>query len=82
MRNIWITEVRQKLEFYDHDKKLFAKWSEIEKFVLLRKQTICKNVPLTFDIVCLTPFKKQKVETCFCMFCDKTISVLKLHPEF
>ena len=37
---------------------------------------------LTFEAVCPTPTEKQKVETCLQVFCDETISALKLHPEF
>ena len=37
---------------------------------------------LTFETVCLTSIERQKVETYLQVFCDKTISALKLHPEF
>ena len=40
IRNNRITEATQKLEFYDHDKKVVAKWFDIKK--------TCENVPADF----------------------------------
>ena len=37
---------------------------------------------LTFEAIYPTPIERQKVETCLRVFCDETISALKLHPEF
>ena len=34
-----------------------------------------------FEVVGPTSIERQKVETCLRVFCDKTISALKLHPE-
>ena len=36
---------------------------------------------LTFEAVCPTPIERQRVGTCLRVFCDETISALKVHPE-
>ena len=37
---------------------------------------------LTFETVCPTLIERQKGKTCLRVFCKKTISALKLHPQF
>ena len=78
----WITEATQELEFYDHDKKLVAKWSDIKKLHYYESKELVKISRLTFEAVGPTFIERQKVETCLRVFCDETISALKLHPEF
>ena len=36
---------------------------------------------LKFEAVCPTPIERQRVGTCLRVFCDETISALKVHPE-
>ena len=82
IRNNWITEATQELEFYDHDKKLVAKWSDIKKLYYYESKELVQMSRLTFETFCPTPIERQKVEICLRVFCDETISALKLHPEF
>ena len=36
----WITEATQELEFYDYDKKLVAKWSDIKNCIITRAKNM------------------------------------------
>ena len=54
MRNNWITEATQELEFYDHDKKLVAKWSNIKKLYYYESKELVKMSRVTFIAVCPT----------------------------
>ena len=82
IRNNWITEATQELEFHLNDQKHTARWSDVKKLYYYESKELVKMSRLTFEAVCPTPIERQKVETCLRVFCDETISALKLHPEF
>ena len=82
IRNNWITEATQELEFVLDGKKQIARWSDIKKLYYYESKEVVKMSPLTYEAVCPTPIERQKVKTCLRVFCDETISALKSHPEF
>ena len=81
IRNNWITEATQELEYYLNDQKYTARWSDIRKLYYYERKELVKMSRLTFEAVCPTPIKRQRVGTCLRVFCDETISALKVHPE-
>ena len=82
VRNNWITEATQELEFYVYDEKHTAKWSDVKKLYYNESKEVVKMSRLTFEAVCPTPVERQKVGLCLRVFCEETISALKSHPEF
>ena len=62
--NIHHCEATQELEFYDYDKKLVAKWPDIEKLCYYQSKELVKMSRLIFEALCLTPIEKEKVGTC------------------
>ena len=81
IRNNWIIEVTQELEFYLNDQKYTSKWSDIRKLYYYESKELVKMSRLTFEAVCPTPIERQRVGTCLRVFCDETTSALKVHPE-
>ena len=81
IRNNWITEATQELEFYVNDQKYTARGSDIKKLYYESKELV-KMSRLTFEAVWPTPIERQRVGTCLRVFCDETMSALKVHPEF
>ena len=79
--NNWITEATQELGFYLNDQKYTARWSDIRKLYYYKSKELVKMSRLTFEAVCPTPIKRQRVGTCLQVFCDETISDLKVHPK-
>jgi hypothetical protein len=81
IRNNWITEKTQKLEFFVDKEKKTARWADIEALHDLEKNKIIKLSKLTEVTVYPNPIERQNVRTCLQVFSDETLSALKTHPE-
>ena len=68
IRNNWITEATQELEFYVNDEKHTAKWSDVKKLYFNESKEVVKMSRLTFEAVCPMPVKRQKVGLCLRVF--------------
>jgi len=82
IRNNWITEATQELEFCVNGERHTARWSDIKRLFYYESKEIVTMSRLTYEAVCPTPIERQKVATCLKVFCDETISALKSHPDF
>ena len=80
IRNNWITEKTQELEFYIGEKKI-ARWVDIINLYKLETKNIVKMSKLTEVSVYPKPIERQKVITCLQVFCDEKLSALKSHPD-
>ena len=83
IRNNWITEQCQEIEFYSGDQKKVAKWADIIELYELEsnKDKLATMSSLTEVAVYPKPVERQKVSTCLQVFCDETLSALRVHPE-
>ena len=79
IRNNWITEKTQELQFTYEGKTYLAKWSDIKKLYELEQNSLVKLSKLTDVAVSPKPIERQKVETCLRVFCDETISAMETH---
>jgi len=81
VRNNWITEKTKKLIFYEDNEPKVASWSHLENLLRYEKQNIVKMSNLTDVAVYPSPVERQKVSFCLKVFCDRTLSALRCHPE-
>ncbi|XP_065660880.1 uncharacterized protein LOC136084588 [Hydra vulgaris] len=81
IRNIWITEKSQELEFFVNKEKKVAKWSHIVALHKLESNQMIKMSKLTDVAVFPKPIERQKVSTCLKVFCEETVCALKCHLE-
>ena len=81
IRNNWITEKTQELEFVYEGEMKTAKWSDTKALYNLEKTQLIKCSKLTEVAVNPKPVERQRVSPCLQVFCDNTLSSLKSHPE-
>lgn len=83
IRNNWITEKCQELEFFipGDTQKRVAKWSFIKELYKLEQTQLVKMSRLSEVAVFPSPIERQKVSFCLQIFCEETISALKNHPN-
>ena len=81
VRNNWITEKTQELEFSTNGNKKVAKWEHIVQLYRSEITQLAKMSKLSEVSVRPKPIERQKVSTCLQVFCEETISALKVHPE-
>ena len=81
IRNNWITEKTQELEFYDGFTLRVARWSDIVNLYNLEESSLVKMAKLTEVSVFPKPIERQTVSTCLKIFNEKTVAALKENPE-
>lgn len=83
VRNNWITEATQELQFKDSVDGVIhtAKWAHLKKLQRLESNQLVKMSRLSEISVCPKPIERQKVSTCLQVFCEETCSALKSHPD-
>ena len=81
IRNNWITEKMQELEFYIDGERKIAKWSDIKALFDLELNQIVKMSKLSEISVNPKPVERQRVSTCLKVFCEQTLSALKVYPD-
>ena len=83
IRNNWITEQCQEIEFYSGDQKKVAKWADIIELYELEsnKDKLATMSSLTEVAVYPKPIERQKVSTYLQVFCDETLPALRVHPK-
>ena len=79
IRNNWITEKVQELEYKDGDQVKVAKWSHIVQLHNIEKDNLVKLSKLSEVTVSPKPIERQKVSICLQVFCDETIGALRTH---
>ena len=86
IRNNWLTEAHQELEFEDDGKKFTAKWDHLIKLYELERKAGANDSgvyglsKLTEVAVRPKPIERQSVPTCLRVFCEETLTALKVHP--
>ena len=77
VRNIWITEKQQQIDFMDGDQHHTAKWSDIVDLFNVEKKDMFRPSRLKEVSVFPKPIERQRVATCLNIFSDDTIADLK-----
>lgn len=62
-------------------KKKVARWSDIQKLFELEKNDTVKLSKLDEVSVKPNPIERQIVSTCLKIFCDETITAMKVHTK-
>ena len=79
IRNNWITEPTQTLEFIDPDTKVVhhAKFSDIITIYKEERESYVKETRLSYTVLFPNNFEKQKVQLACDLFNEKTVAALK-----
>ena len=77
MRNNWITEKQQQIDFMDKDQHYTAKWSDIVDLFNVEKKDMFRPSRLKEVSVFPKPIERQRVATCLHIFSDDAIADLK-----
>lgn len=81
VRNNWITEKTQELEFTFEGRTEVAKWSDIINLYELEKNNLVKLSKLDAVSVNPKPIERQRVSTVLKVFCDETVAALECHSQ-
>lgn len=81
IRNNWITEKNQELEYSFDGKTQVAKWSDIKLLYEFEKNSLVKLSKLDSVAVSPKPIERQRVSTCLKVFCDETVAALENHSK-
>ena len=79
VRNNWITEATQELDFTRGGKKETARWADLISLQKLESANLTKLSKLTEVSVTPKPIERQRVSTVLEVFNEKTIAALKAH---
>ena len=79
IRNNWITEATQELNFTRGGKKETARWADLISLQKLESANLTKLSKLTEVSVTPKPIERQRVSTVLEVFNEKTIAALKAH---
>ena len=81
VRNNWLTEACQELNFECDGEILLAKWSDLIELYNLEKENLVSISSLTEVAVYPKPIERQKVSICLKVFCDKTVVAFKTNSS-
>ena len=81
IRNNWITERTQELEFPDGDVTQTVRWGDIIKLFKAEEGKLDKPSKLTEISVFPKPVERQKVITCLKMFSKVTVAAFKTNKD-
>ena len=88
IRNNWLTEkTGSELQFTEKEKIFVAKWEDLLQLYHLEKIESGNNSgvrglsKLTEVAVTPKPVERQRVTTCLRVFCEETLTALKVHPS-
>ena len=81
IRNNWITERTQELEFPDGDITQAARWSDLIKLFKAEEGKLVKPSKLTDISVFPKPVERQKVTTCLKIFSEETVAAFKTNKD-
>ena len=85
IRNNWITEKTQEIEFSMNGENKVAKWSDIKTLYKLESESnghgLTKMSKLTDVSVYPKPIERQKVSAVLQVFCEETCSALNVHTD-
>ena len=81
IRNNWITEKTQEIQFKDDDDNLIARWSDLKNLYNLESKTLVTLSRLNTASIFPKPVERQNVSLCLRVFCDETLSALSTHPK-
>ena len=77
IRNNWLTERTQELQFLHEDKMYTARWGDLISLYQSQENDLAKTARLSKVSVFPTPIERQKVSTCLKIFSEETIAALK-----
>ena len=80
LRNNWLTEKTQQLEYTFNGNTQIAKWSDLKNLQQAESNSLVKLSKLSEVAVSPKPIERQSVQTCLRVFCDDTIAALETHP--
>ena len=80
IRNNWLTEKTQQLEYTFNGITQVAKWSDLKTPQQAESNCFVKLSKLTEVAVSPKPIEPQNVQTCLRVFCEDTIAALETHP--
>ena len=80
IRNKWLTEKTQQLEYAFNGNTQIAKWSDLKNLQQAESDSLVKLSKLTEVAISPKPIERQSVQTCLRVFCDDTIAALETHP--
>ena len=81
IRNNWITERTQELEFPDGDITQTARWSDLIKLFRTEEGKLVKPSKLTDISVFPKPVERQKCTTCLKIFSEETVAAFKTNKD-
>ena len=87
IRNNWLTEPNGELDFQHNGQTFTAKWEHLTKLQSLEEKATANDSgvrgmsKLNKVAVQPKPIERQNVSTCLRVFCDETITALRVHPE-
>ena len=81
IRNLWLTEKTQQLEFSEGGSTFVASWHHLKDLFKSESGNLVKQSMLREISVFPKVIERQRVQPCLDVFCDKTITALQKYGD-